>query len=289
VGPEGVAHLALDADASGQEAMLRAAELAERRGLRLDVVPMPAGTDPADLVRAEGADAVRGMLGAAVPLAQFQVERVLATADLDSTAGRDRAFERLRVVIGRLEPSPQREDLVRLVAGRLALSEQLAGLLTVAPAAPGLTPVRASAAEGVLDRRAEVERTFLSLCLALPEQGREALRRVDLDAHFSSPALRRAAGHLRDHLSEPLGGAEDDPELSSLLAELTLRAAREPVEAETLQVQQLQLEMARLEREIASARAGSSLDVSQLAAERERVKRDLDSAVDRATEKAGRA
>jgi hypothetical protein len=47
--------------------------------------------------------------------------------------------------------------------------------------------------------------------------------------------------------------------------------------------------MARLEREIASARAGSSLDVSQLAAERERVKQDLDSAVDRATEKAGRA
>src|ERR671936_38932 len=46
--------LALDADAAGQEAMLRAARVAARRNLALRVVPLPAGSDPADLVAAEG-------------------------------------------------------------------------------------------------------------------------------------------------------------------------------------------------------------------------------------------
>ena len=43
--------LALDADGAGQEAMLRAARVAEGRALELRVVPLPAGLDPADLVQ----------------------------------------------------------------------------------------------------------------------------------------------------------------------------------------------------------------------------------------------
>ena len=46
--------LALDADRSGQEAMLRAARIAEDRGLELQVVEMPEGTDPADFVTSNG-------------------------------------------------------------------------------------------------------------------------------------------------------------------------------------------------------------------------------------------
>ena len=50
--------LALDADSAGQEAMLRAAGLAAQRKLELRVVPLPAGTDPAELVQREGAAAI---------------------------------------------------------------------------------------------------------------------------------------------------------------------------------------------------------------------------------------
>ncbi len=50
----GSVFLALDADRAGREAMLRAARLAEDRGVDLRVVDMPEGTDPADLVSAEG-------------------------------------------------------------------------------------------------------------------------------------------------------------------------------------------------------------------------------------------
>ena len=76
--------LALDADGAGQEAMLRAARVAAGRRLELRVVPLPAGTDPADLVAAEGARAMQRLVDASVPFVRFRVERELSTGDLES-------------------------------------------------------------------------------------------------------------------------------------------------------------------------------------------------------------
>ncbi|MFL5820722.1 MAG: DNA primase [Solirubrobacteraceae bacterium] len=277
--------LALDADAAGQEAMVRAARVAARRSLDLRVVGLPAGDDPADLVLGEGPDAMRRRLAESLPFARFEVERILAAADLSTGDGRDRALDRLRGVLGALPPSALREELVRLVAGRLALSEQLvASLAEPAGSAERAQPSRRRA-QAPLDRRQETERTFLALCIALPEHGREALRRVDLEQHFTSESVRRAAAHLREHLAHPLAGLEPgDGDLSPLLAELSLRAAHQPAEPSTLEVQGLQLETARLEREIAAARAEGRLDISALARERTRVKERLDSAIDRVME-----
>ena len=52
--------LALDADSAGQEAMLRAFRLATKRKLELRVVVLPAGTDPAELIQRDGAEAMAG-------------------------------------------------------------------------------------------------------------------------------------------------------------------------------------------------------------------------------------
>jgi DNA primase len=272
--------LALDADAAGQEAMVRAARVAARRSLDLRVVELPPGDDPADLVISEGADAVRARLGESAPFPRFEVERLLAAADLSTADGRDRALERLRGVLGALSAPLLREELVRLVAGRLGLSGHLVASLAEPPrATAGGEPRRPRAP---LDRRQETERTFLALCIALPEPGREALRRVDLDQHFTTDVVRRAAAHLRDHVTDPLADLEPgDGDLAPLLAELSLRAAQQPAEPATLEVQALQLETARLEREIAAARAEGRLDISALARERNRVKARLDSAIDR--------
>jgi DNA primase len=278
VGPGGVLHIALDADASGQEAMLRAGELAAARDLRVDVVVLPGSSDPADLLAAEGVEAMRARIGGAVPLGTFRVQRVFATHDLESTEGRNRAYDALRGVLGALPPSPEREDLVRLAASRLGLSEKLAGLLTVPPE-PGAEPGAAATRRG-LDPREEGEHTFLAMCIALPERGREALRSVNLDAHFTTVRLRRAAAHLREHLAAPLDGLEGDgADLAPLMAELTLRAARDPVDAQALELQALQLEKRRLEREIASASAEGRPEVSALAAEKQRLQQRIDSAM----------
>ncbi|HEV2074891.1 MAG TPA: DNA primase, partial [Thermoleophilaceae bacterium] len=91
----GTVYLALDADRSGQEAMLRAGRGAASRGLDLLVVPLPDGRDPAQLVAEDGVEAFRSLLDSAISVVEFEVRRVVAQADLGSGRGRDRALERI--------------------------------------------------------------------------------------------------------------------------------------------------------------------------------------------------
>jgi DNA primase len=280
--------LALDADSAGQEAMLRAAGLAARRKLELRVVPLPAGSDPADLIQRDGPEAMRAAVAESVAFVRFRVERVLAGGDHSTPEGRDRMIEELRPVFATLAPSAMRMELTRMVSGRLALPESLAETLL----APGRGPTdrSARAANGSGGRgagpsgREETERAFLALCIASPPQGSEALASLDVDEHFASELLRRAARRLRDgSLHEPmagdperLGDLDEDPELKSLLAELVVEAGREQAHPAMLEVQRLQLQLARLDREVQRARGAGVGDVTGLAQQRAEVKREFD-------------
>jgi len=290
--------LALDADSAGQEAMLRAASLAARQKLELRVVPLPAGTDPADFVQRDGAEAVAAAVGASVPFVRFRVERVLAKGDDSSPEGRDRILAQLRPEFAAIAPGAMREELLRIVSGRMGLREGVTeGLLTGGPApsaasdrgaAPGgSSAFRRTPAPATLDRREETERSFLALCVAMPDEGEAALARVDLDEHFSSELIRRAATHLRAHLRSP--GAElpeDDPPFAALIADLAVRAGRESGDPGALEVEELQLELARIDRQIQRARAAGSGDVEELAHLRGAIKAAVDRAYDRVLEQA---
>jgi DNA primase len=119
--------LALDADGAGQDAMLRAARVAAGRRLELRVVPLPAGTDPADLVAAEGARAMQRLVDQSVPFVRFRVERELTTGDLTSAEGKDAVIAALRPVFAQIPPSALREELVALVSDRTDLAPALVG------------------------------------------------------------------------------------------------------------------------------------------------------------------
>ena len=293
--------LALDADSAGQEAMLKAAGLAAKRKLELRVVPLPAGTDPAELVQREGAEAIGAAVERAVPFVRFRVERVLAAGDHASPEGRDRMVQELRPVFAMLPPSAMRMDLTRLVSDRLALPESvMETLLTQRPGqGPGTRALAGDAAAPArtngLGRREETERTFLALCIASPDEGAPALASLEVEEHFTSELLQRAArhlgaGHLRDPMADPAGledGLDGDPQMKALLAELVVEAGREPVRAAMLDVQRLQLELARVDRRIQQARGRESGDVSELALRRGEVKREFDRAQERALEESG--
>jgi DNA primase len=83
---------------------------------------------------------------------------------------------------------------------------------------------------------------------------------------------RRAAQHLRGHTESPSAGLPaDDPELSSLIAELVVRAGDLDATPAKLELEALQLDLNRLDRHIAAARIGGGEGVRDLAAERQRV------------------
>jgi len=275
--------LCLDADAAGQEAMLRAA--AVLRGLRqppeVRVVPLPPGSDPAEVATGpEGTHEVGGMLGRAVPFARWEIELALSRGDLSGAEGRDRVLAATSAVIARLPQSVLREELVRLVAGRLELSEALAASALGVRAGGGGRPARAEAggngAQRAMTRREDAEHAFLAFCLAFPGAGQKRLDALDPDALLSTDLVRRAAAHLREHLSRPASGLPpDDEPLSGLIAEIVLRArSLEDADTSELERTALMLDLARLDRAIATARASQD-PVSDLAMERQRVRAEL--------------
>ena len=289
VGASGVLELCLDSDRAGQEAMLRASRLAAGRKLELRVVVLPEGMDPAELIEREGPEHLRERVESSVPFVVFNVERILGRADTRSAEGKDRAIAELRPLLEPLPPSVLREDLVRRVAGRLELSEGTLSSL-IAGSAPQRAPSSAAARQRVaelIDPTVRSERSFLVLCVALPEAGRAALQAIDPEQHLTSERMRRAARHLAGQTEMPLTGlAPEDAELAQLMAELVARAGRAgEVSVEQLEQQRLLLERARLERAIRRAREEGGLKVGELAREREQVLKDI-RAIDARMEKA---
>lgn len=305
--------LALDADTAGQEAMLKASGLAAKRKLELRVVPLPAGSDPAELIQREGAEAMKAVVARSVPFVRFRVERVLAGGDDSSPEGRDRIVEQLRPVFATLPPSAMRMELTRIVSSRLALPESLAETLLAGGGGGGggagggsgergtggggrAVPSPRPNARGVdVSGREDTERAFLALCIASPQEGALALADLDVDEHFSSGLLRRAARRLREGgLHEPMrdragerAPLEDDPELKGLLAELVVEAGREESDPAMLEVQRLQLELARVDRQIQRARGQENGDVSDLARHKAKIKLEFDRAYGRVLEETG--
>jgi DNA primase len=283
----GTVFLALDADRAGREAMLRAARLAEDRGVDLRVIDMPEGTDPADLVNQEGAAAFTERMDRAGPMIEFQVRRVLADADLDTPSGRDQALGEARKLISAVpERTATRDALVREAADRLDVPVEYVMAAPVAGRAPGRppAPVTDAAPAAALPQQMSAgevalraEREFLTRSLSSGELGHGYLSRPS-DDQFSSDLLRRARDHLVAHFDDPLAALpEDDPALGALVTDVALAAQeRPPTDEPVLQMSVLQLEQRRIEREIARAsRDGDHSRKTDLAAQEQKVLQEL--------------
>jgi DNA primase len=268
--------LALDADSAGQEAMLRAQRVAAGRKVRLRVAAMPAGEDPAEMMAEEGgAERFRALVEGSEDLPAFQVGLVLERTDTSSPSERDRALAEVAPILAGMGESASREELVRRVAERLELEPALVmGRMTAAQPPSGgearpdggagraAPPVRRRSG-GELTSRERRERALLAMCIALPEEGREYLARLQ-EGHLSGTGAR-AAEWLGEHLDDPASNLpHDDDELAGLIAELVIVAHDEPASPEAMELNYLLLEQRRLEAEIAAA--GEREDYEQRAA-----------------------
>jgi DNA primase len=267
--------LALDADRSGQEAMLRASRIAADRNVELRVVEMPEGTDPADLVAEKGPDAFTELLGTASSVLEFQIRRVLADSDLQTPRGRDRAFAEVRPLIATADSPATRDHLVRYVADKLDLAPDVVTIsLQNAPAKPPQqAPEQPRRPERLLDSASRSERAFLAMCLSQGDIGREYLTKV-ADMHLSSEALRLTRDHLVAHFAEPLAHLPaDDPAIAATITEVVMLADEEPSSEPALRLGFLQLELRRIERELRHAGQGDDFDRQrELWSERENVR-----------------
>ena len=131
----------------------------------------------------------------------------------------------------------------------------------------------------------EAERVFLALCFSAGPLGREHLERLQ-PGHFSSDLTRRARDHLLANFHDPLVGlAGSDPPLEELVAGVVIQADSDsPANEGVLRMSYLALELRRIDREVRLAREQGDLRrQGELAAERQRVRSDMDAVMGQVT------
>jgi DNA primase len=277
-----------DPDAAGQQAIDRSIESlrqanARRNGRPVEfrIVRLPPGSDPADVVQNDGAEAIGTLLGEAVSVAEYQVERALSGGDTSTIEGRDEVLAAVAPVIAPLEAPILKQELIDKVAGRLGMKDSTVEAAlrnpprVVAPRGRASNGDRAAPSTPRLappDRVEQQERVFLALCIALPDEGEARLAAVAPEELFSAEAPRRAAHYLRGRLRSPAGDlpADDEP-LARLIAELVIRAGQLEATPAKLELEALQLDLHRLDRRMAAARTEGGEGMHDLATQRQRV------------------
>jgi DNA primase len=262
--------LALDADAAGQEAMLRAQRVAGGRRMRLRVASMPNGVDPAELMAEDGgAERFREVAEKAAELSDFQVGLVLDRTDASSPVERDQALAEVAPILAGMGEGASQSELVRRVADRLDLEPAMVmGLVvasTPATGGPGAGAVEerraasatrpqpaAAARPAELTSRERRERALLAMCVALPEPGADYLQRLG-EGHLSRSG-QAAAEFIRAHPKDPGEHLpRENGALAALITELVMMAREEPASDEAMELNFLLLDQRRLEDEIAAA------------------------------------
>jgi hypothetical protein len=108
------------------------------------------------------------------------------------------------------------------------------------------------------------------MCVGSPELGREYLERLRPE-HLSFRPLWRVREHLLHHWDDPLIALPDDEEsFAVLIKDVVLRADNEQVAGEQLRRGFLQLDLARVDRELRRAEGSEDFEAQRtLARERQ--------------------
>jgi DNA primase len=265
--------------------MLRAQRVAGSGKLRLLVVAMPEGEDPAEMLAVEGGEErFRRLLTEAVDLPVFHVRAILGDADLTTPAGRDRALDEVAPVLKAMGETITRQELISETADRLETDPALVARRLAAAAmppreeAPRPEPVRrqepdAGGEDAVVDgdpgpeegphssataapRRASTveekrEDAFLAMCIAQPKLGGEFIERLEED-DLVGPRARKALGWLKAHLETPLDGLpRDDEELFAAVSALVLLSEDQSATPELIEDTWRLIQLAGIDRELA--------------------------------------
>ena len=116
--------LALDADAAGQEAMLRGVSYENTLEAEVRVVTLPQDKDPDDVIK-ENTEAWHRLLTEAIPIMDYTFN--MATAKLDLTTARDKslAVDKLLPIVAEMRDNVRQAHYIQKLARMVQVSERV--------------------------------------------------------------------------------------------------------------------------------------------------------------------
>jgi len=115
--------LALDADAAGEEATLRAVGYENTLDAEVRVIIMPPGKDPDDVIK-EDKKNWQKLVEKAVPIVDYTFSRATAGLDLNTARGKASARDRLLPIIGEIRDNVRKAHYLQKLAGLLRVTER---------------------------------------------------------------------------------------------------------------------------------------------------------------------
>jgi DNA primase len=245
--------LAFDADAAGSVASERSFGIHARVGLEVLVTPLPAGKDPADVALAEGGDAVRSILGKAIPLMRFVLEREISRHSLETPEGKARAVRSAAHLLSWEPNRVARSEHGFWVASRIGVAPEQVQL-EISETGNSERKGRPAAGKTRLPGHVKVEREALAILLDSNSSLNGAMELLT-PHHFTQPEHRAVYEALVD-LGKSTGRSSvmdylPDDDSKRFVAELVLA----PVLTEDRQEVFFRLEEFRIRRQIEALRA----------------------------------
>ncbi len=108
--------LALDADAAGEEAMLRCVGYENSLDTEVRVVVLPGGKDPDDVIK-EDTETWQHLLHDALPVVDYTFDMVTAKLDLTTASGMSKANEELLPIIAEIKDSTRQDHYLTKLSG----------------------------------------------------------------------------------------------------------------------------------------------------------------------------
>ena len=224
----------LDADAAGQKAALRSAELLLAEGLAVSLAALPAGEDPDSLILKNGPDAFAAVLKAAQTPMGFLLGLLRNSEDLRSQEGLLRATRAVLELATHAQGAVQTEQMLREAAAGLeigydALRRDMKAAVRqkFRPAPPAEAPAADVPAAHPLD---EVELAML-LGAGDPELAGLVRRWVPYSL-ITDPACRAVIHALAEEEPDLMAALDDESEECKALAARIVNAPQKVVSTE---------------------------------------------------------
>ena len=116
--------IVFDADAAGQTAAVRGAEVALANGLAVRVATVPEGKDPDELLHLKGLPALEGAFEIAVDLVAFKTELLIKRAGELTPEAKSAVAKDVMTTIAQCPDEVLKDEWVRRLASRLGLNEE---------------------------------------------------------------------------------------------------------------------------------------------------------------------
>ena len=224
----------LDADAAGQKAALRSAELLIAEGLAVSLAALPAGEDPDSLILKKGPEAFASVLKAAQTPMGFLLGLLRNSENLRSQEGLLRATRAVLELAAHAQGAVQTEQMLREAAAGLEIGyDALRRDMKAAVRQKFRPPPPAEPPAADLPAAPPVEETELAMLLGAGDPELAGLvRRWVPYALISDPACRAVIHALAEEESDLMAALDDESEECKALAARIVNAPQKVVSTE---------------------------------------------------------